>query len=367
MGQIYSQLTKEDRHLIASLRRRKLTQAEIAREVGCSTRTIRRELKRGQVTSREYNARDAHQKRLARRKRSKYLGMKIDQDTELASFIVSSLESGQRPESIAGRIRRYHPELTNITAKSIYNWLYAPQGQRYAHLLPSKRYKPKKQSSHKTKRELIPDRTPLTERPLGATNRTRHGHTASDTMVSGKKTGSRVAIAGTIERKLRYVTLSRLNNLKPDTMSDGLRSNFRAMGIKILTDTKDNGIENRDHKTIEQELGIKSFFCDPYSSWQKGEIENIFKLVRAEGIPKGMDLSLVSEERLQVIQDTLNNRWRKSLGYRSPAELMARRRDYEQKRALTRQQQHQHLLQHQKQTYQAQHQLETSRLQTATN
>ena len=327
-----SHLTKEDRHLIASLKRRKLTQAEMAQEVGCSERTIRRELKRGVGAGRDYNATDAHQKKLARRKRAKYLGMKIDQNKELENFIVAALKQNQRPETIAGRIRQFHPELPDITAKTIYNWLYAPQGQQYAHLLPSKRYRPKRRRQKRAKRALIPDRTPLSKRPLGATNRTRYGHTASDTMVSGKKTGSTAAIAGTVERKLRYVTLTKLANLKPQTMNEGLRANFTNMGITIHTDTKDNGIENKQHRYIEQELGITSYFCEPYSAWQKGEIEHIFKLVRAEGIPKGTDLSTITDQQLHGIQDTLNNRWRKSLGYYSPAELMEKRRAYEQKK-----------------------------------
>ena len=337
MGHIYSQLTKEDRHLIAILKRRKLTQNEIAIEIGCTERTIRRELKRGVAAGRDYNAADAHQKKLARRKRSKYLGMKIDANPELEAFIVTALHDKQRPEAIAGRIKQFHGSgstrpLPSITAKSIYNWLYAPQGQRYAYLLPSRRYKAKKQRQNKTKREMIPNRTPLSYRPLGATNRTRYGHTASDTMVSGKKTGSTAAIAGTVERKIRYVTLSKLDNLKPATMNQALKANFNALGITVYTDTKDNGIENRDHAAIEAEFGIISYFCDPYSSWQKGEIEHIFKLVRAEGIPKGTDLGAITKQQLQTIQDTLNNRWRKSLGYRSASELMAKRRAYERKR-----------------------------------
>jgi len=336
MGQIYSQLTKEDRHLIASLKRRKLTQAEIAVEIGCSERTIRRELKRGKTRKRDYNAKDAHQKRLERRKRSKYLGMKIDAHPELESFIVTALKRKQRPEVIAGRIREFHPELPSITASSIYNWLYAPQGQQHAGLLPSGRYKAKKRQKNKAKRELIPDRIPLSDRPRGANNRSRYGHTASDTMVSGRKTGSKAAIAGTVERKLRYVTLTKIDNLKPETMNEGLIANFRAMGISVHTDTKDNGLENRGHKTIEAELGITSYFCDPYSSWQKGEIEHIFKLVRTEGVPKGMDLSLVSDKQLKNIEDTLNNRWRKSLGYHSPAELMEKRRARERRQTQKR-------------------------------
>lgn len=327
----FKQLTKDDRHLIAALKLRKLTNQEIADEVGCHERTIRRELKRGVAGGRSYNATDPHQKKLARRKRLKYLGMKIDKDDDLRQFVVAALYDKQRPEAIEGRLKNFHPELASITAKSIYNWLYAPQGQQYAHLLPSHRYKPKRRSKSKARRELIPDRLPIAQRPVGAANRTRYGHTASDTMVSGKKTGSTVAIAGTVERKLRYVALSKIPDLRPRSMNCGLRKNFNAMGIAIHSDVKDNGIENRDHKVIETELGIRSYFCDPYSSWQKGEIEKVFQMVRAEGIPKGMDLSLVSTRQLRAIQDTLNARWRKSLGYYSANELMDRRRAHEKR------------------------------------
>lgn len=332
MGKQYNQLTKDDRHVIATLKRRKLTQQEIAIEIGFSVRTVRRELACGTMAGREYNAKDAHQKKLARRKRSKHLGMKIDTYPELKTFIVKALKNQQSPEAIAGRIKNFHPELPSISSTSIYSWLRAPQGQQYVHLLQSKRYKPKKHRM-KTKREIIPDRRPLTQRPAGANNRTRYGHTSSDTMVSGKNTGSKVALAGTIERKLRYITLTKIPNLQPESMNAGLVSNFTAMGIAIYTDTKDNGIENRYHKEIEKNLGITSYFCQPYSSWQKGEIEKAFQMVRAEGIPKGMDLDLVTDQRLQQVQDTLNRRWRKSLGYRSAAEMMVKRRIHEQKRA----------------------------------
>lgn len=344
MGKQYRQLTKEDRQTISALRGRGLTNPEIARQLGVSDRTIRRELTRGVVADRSYNAKDAHQKKLARRKRSKYLGMKIDQNPGLQAYIVKHLEKGQRPECIAGRLKKYHgPDskepLPYVSSKGIYRYLYSPQGQKYCSLLPSQRHKPRKQSENKAVRQMIPNRIPITERPAGANNRTRYGHTSSDTMVSGKKTGSKTAIAGTIERKLRYLTLAKLPNLKPQAMCQGLKRNIAGMGIQLFSMTFDNGIENKDHEQLRAEHGIQTYFCDPYSSWQKGEIEHAFKLVRAEGIPKGMDLSLISDERLQEIQDRINNRWRKSLDYASPQELMNKRRLEEQRRTVCKQKQ----------------------------
>lgn len=344
MGKIYKQLTNEDRQTIAALLGRGLTNLEIAEQIGVSDRTIRRELAQGVAAGRQYNAKDAHQKKLTRRKRSKYLGMKIDQNPQLQTYIVKHLREGQRPSCIAGRLKQYHgpgskEPLPYVSGKGIYRYLYSPQGQQYCHLLPSKRHNPKKRPEKKTARQMIPNRTPLTERPAGANNRTRYGHTSSDTMVSGKKTGSKAAIAGTIERKLRYLTLAKLPNLRPATMCRGLERNIAGMGIQILSMTFDNGIENKDHEQLQAEHDIQTYFCDPYSSWQKGEIEHAFKLVRAEGVPKGMDLSLISDERLQAIQDRINGRWRKSLDYASPAELMEKRRTQERKRVKDKQKQ----------------------------
>ena len=343
MGNKYDQFTREDRQVYASLLKRrtksgkKLSQKEIAADMGFSTRTLRREKERGVLAGREYNAVDAQQKKHMRKKRSKYLGMKIDNDEKLNTFVVSGLKGKQRPETIAGRLKHFHgPDsaepIKYVSSKTIYSWLRSPQGQQYVHLIPSGRYRLKKHKVNKTARVLIPERVSHTKRPLGALNRTRYGHTSSDTMVSGRKTGSKTSVAGTVERKMRYAELTLIPNLKPTTMNEGLTHNFTNMGIALYTDTKDNGIENAGHKAVEADLGVKSYFCDPYSPWQKGEIEHIFKLVRAEGVPKGADLSLLTPERLQAIQDTINGRWRRSLGYYSPTELMTKRRAHEAKK-----------------------------------
>ena len=331
MGAIFNQINKEDRHLISILKSRKVTNIEIAKEIGCSVRTIGRELKRGRMEGRSYNSIDANRAKSLRKITQIYVGFKIEEHEDLRLFIIEALKSGQRPEAIAGRIKHYHLTIPSITARSIYNWIYSSRGQQYSIYLPSNRSKPKKRKKEYSKQERIPDRTPITNRPISINNRSRHGHTSSDTMVSGTKTRSRVAIAGTIERKTRYLTLSLIPNLKPSSMNIGLKKNFKKQMIKIYSDTKDNGIENMLHRQIEDELGIKSYFCQPYHSWEKGEIENAFKLVRAEGVPKGCDLSMITPQRLAQIEDTINSRWRKSLNYASPKELMAKRLAYEQK------------------------------------
>jgi IS30 family transposase len=85
---------------------------------------------------------------------------------------------------------------------------------------------------------------------------------------------------------------------------------------KVLSMTFDNGIENKKH----QSLGVPTFFCDPYSSWQKGGVENVNKMIR-RFVPKGTNLSSLSIEYIQWVEDTINNKPRKSLGYRSALEV----------------------------------------------
>ncbi len=89
----------------------------------------------------------------------------------------------------------------------------------------------------------------------------------------------------------------------------------------ILSLIGDRGIENKYH----QLFGIPSFFCEPHSPWQKPHVENQNGLVRRWWFPKGTDWSLVTDEQIQEAEDHLNNKWRKSLGYRSANEVMAER------------------------------------------
>jgi IS30 family transposase len=161
---------------------------------------------------------------------------------------------------------------------------------------------------------MIPGRVSIHERFLGAANRTRYGHWEGDTIVSGKKTVSTAAVSVAYERKSRLITAQRIQNLKPASHTAALRDMLA--NKKALSITQDNGIENRLH----QELGIPSFFCDPYSSWQKGGVENANKMIRRY-IPKGIDLATISQTYLDQIVSVINGKPRRILGYRTALEV----------------------------------------------
>ena len=133
-------------------------------------------------------------------------------------------------------------------------------------------------------------------------------------MVSAKKTASTVAVSVISERKAKFIQATRIENLKPSSHNHALMEMFT--NKKALSLSQDNGIENTRHR----ELGIPTFFCDPYSSWQKGGVEHANKMIRRY-IPKGTDLASISQEYLDRIVSVINGKPRKSLGYRTALEV----------------------------------------------
>jgi IS30 family transposase len=163
---------------------------------------------------------------------------------------------------------------------------------------------------------MIPDRLSVEERPLGATNRTRYGHWEGDTVVSGKRTSGKAALAVIQERKTRFIGAVLIPNLKPESFTAA--TNGLLSGKQALSLTLDNGVENKRHKDIRSTVGapVPTFFCDPYSSWQKGGVENANKMLRRY-LPKGCDLSTFDQAFVDAVCDRLNKKPRKILGYKS--------------------------------------------------
>jgi len=162
---------------------------------------------------------------------------------------------------------------------------------------------------------MIPNRKGLESRPKGANNKTRYGHYENDTIVSGKKTGSKEALSVSYERKAKYIDVRKIKNLKPATNNEAIKDMFEDK--LVLTATFDNGIEDTKH----ERLGIDTYFCDRYASWQKGGVENANKMIR-RFIPKGSDIGNYSDDYVKMVVDILNNKPRKSLGYKKPIEVM---------------------------------------------
>lgn len=319
----YKHLDQAKRDRIQALLESGQKQKEVARILEVDASTISREKKRNRKKIRAkggtrdgpYIATLAHQKAYARRKNGSYQGKKINENDALQEYIVARIKEYWSPDAIAGRMRKEgKPFYASKTA--IYEWLRTARGVRNCTYLYSRRYYKKKRKKNKTKKALIPNRRGLAKRPKGATNKTRYGHYEEDTVVSGKKTRSKVALAVLYERKAKAVRLRKIDTLAPLVHNRAIKTMTRPLS-KVLSITFDNGIENRKH----EELGIPTFFCDPYSSWQKGGVENVNKAIR-QFIQKGSDIANYSDDYIARIEKILNQRPRKSLNYQTPHEVM---------------------------------------------
>lgn len=319
----YGHLTQYERDRIEALLSVGHKQKEIANILKRDRGTISREIARNRRTKRKkkrivkgkYEASVAQHKTYVRRKYAKYQGKKINENNALKICIVKELKKGWNPDEISGRMKEEHKQFY-ASKTAIYEWLYSSWGQLYCKYLYEKRYKPKKRKSKKTKRTLIPNRIGIELRPYEITKRINYGHYEGDTIVSGKKTASKKSLAVLQERKAKYLKLKKINSLKPALFNRAIK-NMQKDIKKPQSMTLDNGIENTKYERLE----ITTYFCDPYSSWQKGGIENCNKLIR-RFFPKGCDIADYSDKYVRMVEKTLNAKPRKSLNYKKPIEIM---------------------------------------------
>jgi len=302
-------LTRSERFEIYILLNKGYSQREISKAIQRSPNTISYEIKRNS-TNVMYDPMKAHRKAMVKRKYRRHQWSKIENNEDLEKYIIKGLHLGMNPKEISGRMRiKKKPFYSSKTA--IYEWLRGVYGERYQHLLPSKKLK-KWRRKKRTKREMIPQRTPIYMRNIGANNRSRYGHWEVDTITSGRKGKGGLAVA--YERKSRLVSAKKIQSFSSNRYVETLRDIFNEKKTKSIT--FDNGIENKHHYMLD----IPTFFCDPYSSWQKGGIEHANKMIRRY-FPKKTDWSTVSQKEIDYVVSIINNKPREILGYRTALEV----------------------------------------------
>lgn len=320
MVKTYSHLTNSERLEIEILYGRGYAVRDIAKVLDRSPATVSREIRRNRykiwlgqkVLSGSYKAKQAQHKAYVRRRYAKFQWKKINQNQSLRTYIVIGLMRSWSPDEISGRLRKEkHPFYASKTA--IYDWLRCSDGVYWCQYLYSRRYRPRKRKQGQLKKILIPDRIGVELRPEYVN--CEYGHCEADTMLSGRKTGSKTAVVIACERKTKYFEARKIKTLSPANNNSALKQIQETIVVKSLT--LDNGIENTKYK----ELGVATYFCRPYSAWQKGRVENVIKLLR-RFMPKGSDLSCYSEAYIRDIVNLLNHKPRKSLDYKTPHEVM---------------------------------------------
>jgi IS30 family transposase len=303
----YQHLKQEERNEIAILLKKGYSLREIAYALKRSPSSVSREIKNNSVSG-KYDPRKAKHKAYVKRKYSKYQGMKIRNNSEIENYVEQKLKLSWSPESIAGRMKSDLGVSVHHTV--IYKYLYGQYGQHLCKHLRYKRYKKRKRLKTKSAREIIKNRVFIEQRPEVINARKRFGDFEGDTLGVPKYT--RQTLAGIIERKSRFILARKISRLK-NTM-EGFKKMFQS--LPVLSLTLDNGVENARY----QELNIATYFCHPYSSWEKGAIENAFGLIR-EFIPKKSSLKNYTQSDISAILEIINGRPRKCLGWRTPKEV----------------------------------------------
>jgi IS30 family transposase len=302
-------LTLSERLEIEILLRKKYSMRSIAAVLGRSPNTVSYEIKENSVNG-IYDARKAHAKARVRKRFRKLEWSKLDHDIPLRNLVILKLKEHWNPDEIAGWLKKEKVH-GYVSKTAIYEWLRTSVGERYCVYLYSKRKRVKKRKP-KFKRVLIPNRVSVHRRFKSADNRTRYGHAEQDAIVSKK--GGTGALAVLQERKSRLVLARKTLSMSPTEHVHATARMREEIHIKSIT--YDNGIENRYHELSN----IPTFFCDPYSSWQKPGVENVNKMIRRY-FPKGTDFADVSQVQVDQALSIINNKPRKILGYRSALEV----------------------------------------------
>lgn len=319
----YTRLTLSERVVIETLLKEEKSKSYIADHLGRSRSTITNELKKWKGSFSYYSAELAHEYAclLNNTKRNKD---KLTLNNPLRIQVYRGLLGGLSPEIIAGRLKVMFPNdpSMHISYESIYRYIYAhPQGnvnKKLIKLLLRKKTRRRTNKKRAGPKGKIKEAVSIENRPKVVEQRKEVGHWEGD-LVIGKKHNS--CIGSIVERKMRYTLLVKLDNKKSKTVCEAFSKKLNEIPECFRKSmTYDNGTEMAEHKWLTKKTGMDIYFAHPYSSWERGTNENTNGLVR-RSYPKKTDFNSVSEKDLARLQDRLNNRPRKVLGYYTPNEM----------------------------------------------
>jgi transposase, IS30 family len=290
---------------------------EMARRLGRSPSSISEELKRNQLDG-VYGSIKAHQAAAARQRHShqKYL---LRRHPTLRDLVLEKLKLGWSPQQISGRLKKeiregVRPKKEYVNHESSYQFLYDPaqQDEKLWAYLPRSHRKRSRWLGRRSRSVQIPNRVSIRHRPA------EFGHWEGDTIVGE---GHRTGIHPEVERISRLVFAYKVPRIRAkETSAVQLWLFSRLPRLARKSTTLDNGSEHYLHTRLQEELGMQTYFADPYCSWQRGTNEATNGLIRRY-FPKGTDFQLVSQGAVNEVVAHLNSTPRKVLGYQTPLEV----------------------------------------------
>lgn len=249
---------------------------------------------------------------------------RLDPSGPLWNEVVRLLRDQHSPEQIAGILRRMNPDAPTmqVSHETIYTAIYAlPRGELRSELVACLRHRHKTRRPRargQDRRGKIPNMTSIHMRPPEIEERVIPGHWEGD-LIKGARNAS--AVGTLVERTSIFVLLAKMADASADSAVSAFSTALNRVDAQVrISMTYDQGPEMAKHPQLAENTGIKVYFADPHSPWQRGLNENTNGLLR-QYLPKGTDLSSYSQEDLDRIAWQLNTRPRKSLGWKCPAEL----------------------------------------------
>lgn len=306
-------VTFEERRILYRLKQKGKSNTEIAELMGRHRSTICRELGRntGQRGYRPKQAQHlAEERRLASRRPHKM------DDPDVHEYVQQKLEKRWSPDQIAGRAERDFPRAPSrwLSRQTIYDWINDRRPEWQTLL--------RRGGRPPEKRGKLSEVVRIDGRPEVINRRRRYGDWEGDTIV-GK--GRHSALVTLVERKSGYARIGRVDSMKSDkTMRVAKRRMHDLPPCLRRSMTFDNGKEFAEYHKLTRGLGLEVYFADPYVSWQRGTNENTNGLLR-QFFPKRTDFTQVSHREVARVEHLLNERPRRRLDYRTPAEILAPR------------------------------------------
>jgi IS30 family transposase len=316
----FKHFTIEEREKIQELLWQKTSIRTIAGVLGRSPSSVSREIKKNLPLQYRYAPRTAHERAL--RKRS-YRGRQLRLKSGfIRRYVINHLKAGYSPEQIAGRLSLEYPQY-KISHEAIYQYIYhrihcdyLRVGYHDLRVYLKRRHKRRETKGMRKGQRIFKHKGFSIElRPKEVEKRKTIGHWEGDSMVSRK---SKVGLNTLVERKTGLVLISKIQNGTSNETADTVINRLKCLPCKTLT--TDNGTENFAYEKIQEELHISCYFAHPYCSGERGTNENTNGLIRWY-LPKGTDFANISDETIQTVENILNNRPRKRLGWKTPLEV----------------------------------------------
>lgn len=303
---IYTRISFLEREIIYKLHLEKKTQNEIAKIIGRNKSTVSRELTRCADSDLGYIPDRSNEQAKQRKRRNTH----IFRSAALLSLVGEKLRLGWSPEQISGRLKLEKNSL-KVSHETIYKFAYstAGQGLGWPKLLSRKQPARLAKFSRKPKKEIIPNLVAISSRPQFIDERTEIGHWEADLIIfTSFKSNNLTSL---VERKSRFSKLICNPNKLTNTVITGIGNAFSGFQRSMTNSvTFDRGTEFCSH----EKLGIKTYFCDPHSPWQKGGVENFNGRIR-RFLPKSFNHELLNQDMVNNIENMMNNQPRKCLGF----------------------------------------------------